>query len=236
MSEVSSVSDLSISSFGSCSDYDNENVVAPCAPAATKRNPLEWEFHGLTLWIELEEFENDLTLACKYMSTSHGVQEIPQPHITAIYGMTHLSVAEAKARLRSIPNKILTWPPFRRPIGVVQDIAVAGNPGQVCSVAWAQLTLSSSSEHEDALDALYDIFYGIDVTEKNERHRPWTPHSSIVYDNPEETVLSLSSVFACIAKYPTLLTKERRVKGISLWSTNGKMENWKRLDRISFCG
>lgn len=230
-SDVSSDSDVSVSTVGSCTDFDNEKFTGH---GVMKRDPLQWEFSGLTLWIELEEFENDLSLACKHMATQYGLQEIPKPHATAIYGMHHLSVDEAKARLRSVPDKIPLWPSFRRPVGVVQDIAVAGNPGQVCSIAWAQLTLASSPEHEGALDALYDIFYGPESTEKTERHRPWTPHSSIAYDNPEETVLSLPAALACIAEYPTLLSKERGVKGISLWNTEGKLADWKCLDRICF--
>ena len=103
-------------------------------PAAPPRQPLQWEFAGLTLWIELEEFSHDLTNCIRYMSHKYGVELIPQSHMTAIYGMEHLSEEEACERLRTRVRDALPggrWPKFRPPIGIVQDVAVAGNPGQV---------------------------------------------------------------------------------------------------------
>ena len=102
------------------------------------------------------------------------------------------------------------------------------------SIAWAQLTLASGPDHEAALDALYDVFYGSESTQKAERHRPWTPHNSFAYDNPEETVLTTANAFEAVAQYPTLLSEERDVAAISLWDTNGKMGDWKCLERITF--
>ena len=103
-------------------------------PAAPPRLPLQWEFAGLTLWIELEEFSHDLTSCIAYMSHRYGVELIPQSHMTAIYGMDHLSQEEASERLRWKVKEALPggrWPKFKAPIGIVQDVAVAGNPGQV---------------------------------------------------------------------------------------------------------
>lgn len=83
------------------------------------------------------------------------------------------------------------------------------------SIAWAQLTLASSPDHEVALDALYDVFYGdgssaepeLATRKKAERHRPWTPHNSFAYDNPEGTVLTTAAAFEAVARYPTLLRR-----------------------------
>jgi len=211
--------------------------VASRFPAAPPRLPLQWEFSGLTLWIELEEFSNDLSNCITYMTHRYGIEHIPQSHMTAIYGMSHLSNEEAGRLLRTRVKGALPggrWPKFRPPIGIVQDVAVAGNPGQVCSIAWAQLTLASGPDHELALDALYDVFYGSESAQKTERHRPWTPHNSFAYDNPEETVLTTACAFEAVAQYPTLLTEERNVAAISLWDTNGKMGDWKCLERLSF--
>ena len=110
------------------------------------------------------------------------------------------------------------------------------------SIAWAQLTLASGPDHEIALDALYDVFYGgssssepeLATRKKAERHRPWTPHNSFAYDNPEETVLTTAGAFEAVAQHPTLLTEERDVAAISLWDTNGKMGDWRCLERITF--
>ena len=68
------------------------------------------------------------------MTHRYGVELIPQSHMTAIYGMEHLSREEACERLRCQVKDALPggkWPKFRAPIGIVQDVAVAGNPGQV---------------------------------------------------------------------------------------------------------
>ena len=112
------------------------------------------------------------------------------------------------------------------------------------SIAWAQLTLASGPDHEIALDALYDVFYGgssssssepeLATRKKAERHRPWTPHNSFAYDNPEGTVLTTAGAFEAVAQHPTLLTEERDVAAISLWDTNGKMGDWRCLERITF--
>ena len=102
--------------------------------AVPPRLPLQWEFSGLTVWIELEEFDSDLSSCIAYMSRKHGVELIPRSHMTAIYGMDHLGAEEARHRLRTRVREALPggrWPKFRPPIGIVQDVAVAGNPGQV---------------------------------------------------------------------------------------------------------
>jgi len=205
-----------------------------CKTEVPQRENLQWEFSGLTIWVELEEFGNDLTKAIQDMAEIHGTEVIPQGHMTAIYGMDHLCVEEAKKRLRSVPNKIRAWPKFKKPVGVVQDVAVAGNPGQVCSIAWAQLTLSSDPAHEEAMDLLYDIFYGPSSEKKASRDRPWTPHYSIGYDNPKGTPMTLGATLGVISKLPTLTTCERHAKALSLWSTEGKMGDWECLDRINF--
>ena len=203
--------------------------------APSRRPPLQWTFKGLTVWLELEEFDSDVTRLLRDLSSYHGTPTIPQSHTTAIYGIEHLSANEAAKRLRSFAESLAPtggWPTFRCPVGVVQDVAVAGNPGQVCSIAWAQLTLSTGPDHESAMDRLYDVFYGVGAREGQERHRPWTPHNSVAYDNPKDTVLNLSDTLMHIMRYPTLLGRERRAEYIALWSTEGKMEDWKCIDRV----
>lgn len=241
-SEVSSVA----SNVTSFSEELDTNVPATNAglPPSPERLPLQWDFDGLTIWVELEEFDNDMTKAIEYLSAAHGTEVIPKSHMTAIYGMDHISADEACARLRKIPSRLKhgSWPKFRRPVGVKQDIAVAGNPGQVCSVAWGELTLTSGPDHEKALDVVYDVMYGVGVhsdveggsasTRTPERHRPWTPHNSLCYDNPEGTPLTLEGVLDAVVRFPTLLTKERSVNALSLWSTKGKMADWECLERV----
>ena len=192
-----------------------------------KRLPLQWNFHGLTLWVEFEEFGNDLTKAIQDASSFYGTEAVPKPHATVIYGMKHLSIEEARDRLHQIPSIVPQWPIMEPPVAVKQDIAVEGRPGQVCSIAWAELTLSTNEKHEAALDEVFSLF---DMP----RNGPWSPHISLAYDNPEETVLNLGDTIAYVARHPTLLLKQRKVEAISLWSTEGKMADWKCIDRIRF--
>lgn len=193
----------------------------------TDKRPLQWHFHGLTLWVEFEEFDNDLTNAIQDASSFYGTEAVPKPHATAIYGMKHLSIEEARDKLHQIPSIVPQWPIMEPPVAVRQDIAVEGRPGQVCSIAWAELTLSTNEKHEAALDEVFSLF-GMP------RDGPWTPHISLAYDNPEETVLNLGDTIAYVAQHPTLLMKQRKVEAISLWSTEGKMADWKCIDRIRF--
>ena len=210
--------------------------VGPSSNLADRRK-LQWDFKGLTLWLELEEFDHDLTRAVEDFSARHASPVIPKPHLTAIYGMEHLSPAEASARLRRVPAVLGDggWPPFARPTGVVSDIAVCGRPGQVCSIAWAELTMATNPGHEEALDKLHGLFFGEDWRGAgHERDRPAKPHCSVAYDNPETNRLSLLDTVLYASGNPTLLGKERRVEAISLWSTRGKMEQWACLDRVRF--
>lgn len=216
----------SISSLSSSSSLDMSN-----------RRKLQWEFKGLTLWLELEEFDNDITNAVEDFSSRHSSPFIPKSHTTAIYGMEHLSLEDAVRRLRRVKDVMVdgVWPSFAKPTGVTSDIAVCGRPGQVCSIAWSELTLATNPAHEAALDALYQLFYGeSSIPEIPTRDRPWKPHNSIAYDNPETNALSLLDTVIYASKNPSLLGKERRVEAISLWSTEGKMEDWCCIDRVRF--
>lgn len=220
--ESPSVAESDVSSIG---EFDSEDVVQG---AVSPRIPLQWVFKGLTLWLEYEQYDNDLTKAIEHAVRVYGTERIPVAHSTAIYGMTHLSEQEAIGKLAKVSEVIKRWPDMDRPQGVTQDIAQEGRPGQVCSIAWAELTLSTNNDHERALDELYKLF---DVPAK--REGSWTPHISLAYDNPENTILNLPDTFSYVMQHPSLM-KERRVKAISLWNTEGKMANWQCLDRVFF--
>jgi len=228
-SDVSSqeYSDNDVSSIDSFTTQ--EHVVTNEEPV----KKLKWEFYGLTLWIELEEYDLDLTTAVEDLAYKFNLELIPKCHMTAIYGMTHLTIDQAKEKLQAVKDVIPTWPDFAPPTGVVSDIAVCGRPGQVCDVAWCELTLSSNDAHEEALNKLYSLFHDSSNTSWN-RCKPWKPHSSIAYDNPENKEFSLGDLVQYVAQHPSLITRERRVEAISLWDTNGKMEDWKCLDRVYF--
>jgi len=228
--DAPSITGSDVSSLGYDSDDNNSvfSLSASPAPAASPRIPLQWEFKGLTLWLEFEEYDEDLTKAIDYAVKIYGTERIPIPHATAIYGMTHLTKDEAIAKLEEIPQVLKGWKNvLDEPKGFTCDIAEEGKPGQVCNIAWAELTYPTNEEHEAAIDSLYDLF-----EMPTKRSGQWTPHISLAYDNPEDSVVNMQDTFAYISQNKSLL-KQRPIKAISLWSTAGKMADWHCLDRVS---
>lgn len=218
-----SIVESDVSSVASLSDLPKFERTVP------QRKPLQWDFHGLTIWVELEEVDKDLTKAGYHFASIYGTEVIPKMHLTAIYGMEHLTETEARRRLAQIPMNLPDgkWPIMERPVAVKQDLAEDGKPGQVCTISWAELSMKTNKEHERAMDTLCKLF-------EVDRKGPWTPHLSLAYDNPDESVLKLSDVIAYTMQNPSLLQEERRVAALSLWSTRGKMGDWKCLDRVKF--
>lgn len=213
-------------------DSDDNSVVSlkVASTSAPRRLPLQWVFKGLTLWLEYEEFDGDLTRAIDEAVRVYGTEKIPMPHSTIIYGMSHMTVDEAKKKLAEIPSVLPEgrWAFMEKPRGLTCDIAVEGRPGQVCSIAWSELSLSTNDKHEECVDAVYDLF-GVQRPEGQK----WTPHISLAYDNPEDTVLNLQDFFDYVSKHPSLM-RGRRPNAASLWNTEGKMGEWQCLDRVYF--
>jgi len=132
----------------------------------------------------------------------------------------------------------------------------------VQDMAWAEVSLATSPEHEALIDALHELFYrrpafssspSLGEEKKEEyapRSEPWVPHLSLCYDNPEGLGpnLTRSSVEDLMReKCPTLKCVldddvdgdgsenfTRAVRGISLWRTAGTMAEWECLDRFEF--
>ena len=203
------------------------------------REPLRFEFEGYTIWLELEEESHnyDFTKAIQQASRELQVQPIPHPHVTAIYGMTHFSSLEKiLAKWEQVKECIKSWPELK-PRGFISDVEIAGINGALMSMSWSEITYSNSAEHEDHLNVLYDIFYSNgdhpeQESAKQSSRSPWQPHLSLAYDNPEDTVLSLSYIASLVAKIPSL-AKSRKVRHISLWNTYGKMSEWSLIDRYT---
>ena len=152
------------------------------------------------------------------------------------------------------------WPDLDA-TGILVGAEFEGVDGGEMDMAWAEITFATSPEHESLINDLYDIFYCTDSSRiiasngSNEemkpeyppRSRPWVPHLSICYDNPEGFGSSLTQqLFEDFlrAKCPTLapatnssdatVKLTRVVNGISLWKTSGTMAEWKCLDRFEF--
>mmetsp|Transcript_28717 Transcript_28717/g.34988 ORF Transcript_28717/g.34988 Transcript_28717/m.34988 type:complete len:266 (+) Transcript_28717:295-1092(+) len=192
------------------------------------REPLRFSFKGYTIWLEFEEYSGDFTEAIEHSAKELGVPPIPQPHVTAIYGMDHLSENEIQRKFDEVKKVIKSWPDLK-PRGIVADVELDGVDGGLMDMVWSEVTFCTSSEHERHLDTLHDIF-------EYSHHRPsrWRPHASLTYDNPENSPLSLSYTAGLVAERPSLLAHTRRVVGMSLWKTIGKMNEWTCLDRLVF--
>ena len=116
-------------------------------------------------------------------------------------------------------------------------------------MAWAEVTFATSSEHEDLIDALYNLFcnrpQNNGLQSSSPRTLPWAPHLSLCYDNPEGFPHNLSrksitnfisqdapTLASAIDGMDTKVDFSREVCGISLWRTAGTMSQGKCLDRI----
>src|SRR5687767_11153251 len=49
-------------------------------------------------------------------------------------------------------------------------------------MAWIEISHDTSEEHEMLIDLFYEAFYN---NAHVKRKRPWLPHTSLAYDNPE---------------------------------------------------
>uniref|UniRef100_A0A7S2RIR2 Uncharacterized protein n=2 Tax=Eucampia antarctica TaxID=49252 RepID=A0A7S2RIR2_9STRA len=97
-----------------------------------KRPPLSFRFCGYTLWLEPEQFDNDLSQAMSMACTAHGLHPIPSPHITLIYGMTHLTETEVQHLFRHDLQLLLRkgWGEPFQSIGILADKTFDGVNGE----------------------------------------------------------------------------------------------------------
>jgi len=176
-----------------------------------------------------------------------------------------------------------SWPPLT-PKGVLVDTEYDGINGGTMDMAWMEISLATSPLHERYVDAVYNHFYGIGVPNQGHgrmnsggggsservhtdhppcnRPRPWVPHLSLCYDNPQGSQFGLEGVMDVITKYPAVMGRAATSSGssssrgdddddgrsngdgngngqliptgISLWNTEGTMAQWECLERIVF--
>ena len=115
-------------------------------------------------------------------------------------------------------------------------------------MAWAEVSLATSQEHEEHIDALHKLFYDRSSSEYVPRSSPWVPHLSLLYDNPEGLGPNVSRTLVeefMKEECPTLRCVlentnssddifSREVTGIALWRTCGTMAEWVCLERFEF--
>lgn len=213
-------------------------IFQPTSPIMVGRSnirvpsPLKFEFSGYSIWLDLEQIDQDLNNALSYAASTHNVHAIPQPHVTVIYGVES-SEQDARSRFECFGQRVCEtfqmWP-MLAPKGVLADREVFNENGATMSMAWMEISYKTSEVHEKLLDLAYEMFHHNGISA---RKGPWVPHLSLCYDNPEDSEFDLLAVINIVSQYPSLLNA-RRPTGISLWSTYGTMDEWKCLDRISF--
>ena len=169
------------------------------------------------------------------------------------------SLGESLTQLMLGRNDTAMWPPLTSK-GVLSDIEIDGVNGGTMTMAWSEISLQTSELQESLVEHVWDVMMcGMgnmeDGTEEENvcpvRPAPWVPHLSLCYDNPEETPLNLIDALDVVAKHPFLLGrdeeeqghdeegggssgKQLRLTGLSLWNTEGAMDEWCCLDRIAF--
>jgi hypothetical protein len=150
------------------------------------------------------------------------------------------------------------WPPLTSK-GVLSDIEIDGVNGGTMTMAWSEVSLQTSEVQELLVQHVWDVMMcGGDGTDEMRddgkecpaaRSAPWVPHLSLCYDNPEETPLNLIGALDVVATHPFLLGeddkrhgqeergsshKQLRLTGLSLWNTEGTIDEWCCVDRIAF--
>lgn len=76
--------------------------------------PLDFEFRGYSIWLEISQEQGDLDSALDAAANSLDVDPIPAPHVTVIYGISHLSEAEILTNFREKLVPFLdSWPELR---------------------------------------------------------------------------------------------------------------------------
>ena len=132
-----------------------------------------------------------------------------------------------KCFLEKVVPSIQRWPDLKAK-GSHWGVCFDGVDGEEMDMAWIELALHSSPEHEALVDKVYSCFCGEDAM----RSGSWQPHVSIAYDNPTDTTLDDVYTEKIFAKFPTLLGKKnRRVVAISLWRTQGTVGEWVCLEK-----
>jgi hypothetical protein len=146
------------------------------------------------------------------------------------------------------------WPTLL-PKGVLVDTEYDGINGGTMDMTWMEISLSTSAEHERYVDAVHAHFCGSGGSSERchtappvcQRPRPWVPHLSLCYDNPEDSNFDLDGGMDVVARYPSLLGGGGGKgddedgdggglipSGLSLWNTEGQMNQWVCLERIEF--
>ena len=106
------------------------------------KDELRFVFHGYAVWLETEQFpqtgaipttfcdKNDLDLVVQVASQELNVVPIPAPHLTALYGISHLGEEEIRQRFQNLAIELRGLVlPMMQPSGFLSDVEIEGENG-----------------------------------------------------------------------------------------------------------
>lgn len=86
------------------------------------REPLRYNFEGYSITLTLEQFDSDLDKALVFAAARHGLEPVPEPHVTLLYYLVDLSEEEVRRLFREqVRFTITSWPPLEA-VGLLAGI------------------------------------------------------------------------------------------------------------------
>jgi len=109
--------------------------------------------------------KDDLDQVLQVTSRDWGVVSIPAPHVTALYGISHLDEADVRQRFHSLVNTLPLWP-LLEPVGLRSDIEIEGiNGGQMVGTLYVILRVDLfHSRSPTCVEFQENISFGYDDT------------------------------------------------------------------------
>ncbi|GMI03451.1 hypothetical protein TrLO_g6333 [Triparma laevis f. longispina] len=200
---------------------------------------LNYKFSGYTLWLDVHDDEGVYRSIIDGLEEEFETSHIERPHITLVYGAPHTlysaqqTFTSLKPHLQSLSSQTLT------PIGLVTDTELYGVNGGKMDMIWSEISLKANPTLEGIQSNIGRLFSLDDGAQKKDGSAPppetstWRPHLSLAYDEPSGGALNLKSVVKEFNKYEKVW-EEVRIKGVSLWDMNGRIEEWKCIDEVVF--
>lgn len=129
--------------------FKEDDIETPsCTDRMIENNVLRYVFHGYAVWLEVEQFPctmassdvgkyDDLEQAIQVASEELNVYPIPVPHLTALYGISHLSEVDVRQRFRDIAIELQSHEiPVMQPVSFLSDVEIEGLNGGAMVRVW----------------------------------------------------------------------------------------------------
>jgi 2'-5' RNA ligase len=212
--------------------------------AMNRRNKeiFNYEFSGISVWIEPDEIhttniqETMTSLADKCGGATRGVHEYT-PHCTMLYNIPRQSFLERNS-LSSASQDLLDEcvQKYKKEFGDEKIIVLKPTSLHCfrfrpfgCVISFLHVELTKE------LDQMHQILKG--VFPPDERHQTsgkLQPHMSLVYapEAKEDFLMDETKRLAADQNIGGLLLEPIRAKYLSVWSTEGKTSDWKRIAKV----